>query len=355
MNTPLLLNSALSGLRAGDPSAGYWFPEQASQNAELVDDVYFFIYWVSIISFVIIVALMMFFVRRYKRSKPDHMPPKQSDHNTVLEIGWSIPVAVVGVILFYFGAIGYIDAKTPPNDAYTINVRGYKWAWEFSYPNGATTTELFLPADTPVKLVMSSDDVIHSFFVPAFRLKQDVVPGRFTEIFFETKEPGIHHMFCTEYCGTSHSLMGTQVPADDYTPHECLQKVQGEDEPNLKGLVRVLPLEEFNDVIGCYSDPYQGKTPEESGLLVYQNNGCIGCHSIDGSKMVGPSFKGLWGNDRKFADGTSEKADENYIRNSILNPKGQVVAGYQPVMPTYQGRLSDEEIQFLIAYFKTLK
>lgn len=344
--TGLLMNSSL------DP-AGYWFPEQASQNAELVDDVYFFIYWVSIISFVIIVALMLLFVRKYKRNKPDHMPPKQSDHNTVLEVGWSIPVGIVGVILFYFGAIGYIDAKTPPNDAYVINVRGYKWAWEFSYPNGATSTDLYLPANTPVKLVMSSDDVIHSFFVPAFRLKQDVVPGRYTEIFFETKDPGTHHMFCTEYCGTQHSVMGTRVKVDQETKEEVTDPETGE--PVLENQVFVLPFEEFIQKIDELGNPYEGKTPEESGQLVYENKGCIGCHSLDGSKLVGPSFKGLWGSERKFADGSSTKADENYIRNSILNPKGQVVAGYNPVMPTYQGKLSDEEIQYVIAYFKTLK
>jgi len=330
----------------------FWFPTQASQNAELVDDVYYFIYWVSVISFVIIVALMMYFVRKYKRNKPDHMPPKQSDHNTILEIGWSIPVGIVGVILFYFGAIGYIDAKTPPNDAYVINVRGYKWAWEFSYPNGATTTDLLLPENTPVKLVLSSDDVLHSFFVPAFRLKQDVVPGRFTEVFFETKDPGTYRMFCTEYCGTQHSVMGTKVQLEDDQETPVTDE---NGDPVLQNLVKVMPFKEFQEAVKKAGNPYEGLEPVAAGQLVYQSKGCMGCHSIDGSKLVGPSFKGLWGAERKFADGSSEVADENYVRNSILNPKGQVVAGYNPVMPTYQGKLSDQEIQYVIAYFKTLK
>lgn len=342
----LLMNSSL------DP-AGFWFPDQASQNAELVDDVYFFIYWVSVISFVIIVGLMLFFVRKYKRNKPDHMPPKQSDHNTVLEVGWSIPVGVVGVILFYFGAIGYIDAKTPRSDAYVVNVRGYKWAWEFSYPNGATSTDLYLPANTPIKLVISSDDVLHSFFVPAFRLKQDAVPGRYTEIFFETKEAGTHHMFCAEYCGTQHSMMGTRVKVDPESQEKVMDPETGQ--PMLENQVFVLPQADFEQKLKELGNPCEGLDAASCGKLLYAKKACIGCHSVDGSKIVGPTFKGLWESDRKFADGTSAKADENYIRNSVLNPKGQVVAGYNPVMPTYQGKLSEEDIKSIIAYIKSLK
>lgn len=324
----LAANLSGLGLEPNDGST-YWFPPQASNHADLVDTVYYFIYWVSVIAFVLIVIMMVHFARKYAKKKKDDLPKSQSDHNTILEIGWSLPVLIVGAILFYFGAIGYIDAKTPPPGAYEIRVRAYKWAWEFTYPNGATSPDLHLPANTPIRLVMSSDDVLHSFFVPAFRTKQDVVPGRYNDLYFEATQTGEFNLFCAEFCGTKHSEMIAKAI--------------------------VYSEAEFAQVLDKLANVLEGLSPEEGGQKVIEMKGCKQCHSIDGTTGVGPSFKGIYGADRPLASGGSKKADDNYIRTSILDPKADVVQGFNPVMPTFKGKIKDEEIDAIIAYLKSIK
>ena len=308
----------------------YWMPPPASNHATLVDDLYYFLYWTSVISFVLIVVVAGWFVWRYRsRGDQNEKAESQADHSTILEIAWSLPVFLVGLIAFYFGAVGYIDLRSPPDDAYEIRVTAYKWAWEFAYRNGATSPDLHVPVDRPVRLVMSSDDVIHSLFIPAFRVKQDIVPGRYSDAWFEPLTAGEFQGFCTEYCGTKHSEMLFKVVVHP----------SGE-------------FEQWLQEAGNILDKYP---PEEAGKLLVAQKGCPQCHSVDGTNGIGPSFKGIWATQRGLVDGSNVKVDENYIRSSILNPQAQVAAGYRPVMPTFRGKLKDREIDAIIAYLKTLK
>jgi len=310
-------------------SDSFWMPPSAATNADLVDYVYFFLYWTSVISFVLIIGALVHFAWRYRQKSRDERPGRGSSHNTLLEVSWSLPVAGVSVFIFYFGAVGYIDAKTPPREAYEIKVDAFKWGWAFTYPNGHVDSDLHVPQGEPVRLVMGSQDVIHSLFIPAFRIKQDVVPGRYTSTWFEATRPGTYDIFCAEYCGTRHSEMRAQVVVE--------------------------PPLEFRAWLEDAGGSLDDLPPAEAGEKLFARNACAGCHSVDGTPKVGPTLKGLFGRERVFADGTRATADENYIKQSILNPKGQLVAGFGPVMPTFAGRLEDGEIDAIIAYIKTLE
>jgi cytochrome c oxidase subunit 2 len=211
-----------------------------------------------------------------------------------------------------------------------IIVTGKKWLWEFEYPDGTRSlNDLHVPVNKPVKLIMHAEDVIHSFYVPAFRLKRDVLPGRYTELWFTATEPGVHQVYCTEYCGKGHSDMLARIYVD--TPEEYEVFLREGDEQ-----VRKMPLKDL-------------------GKLVYENKGCATCHSIDGSRGQGPSFKGIWGKTERGANGKEYLVDENYIRESILMPNAVVVQGYEPIMPTFQGLLREREILGVIEYIKSLQ
>jgi cytochrome c oxidase subunit II len=221
-----------------------------------------------------------------------------------------------------------MHASVAPAESYEIAVTAKKWAWSFTYPTGATTSELHVPAGRPVKLLMSSQDVLHSFFVPEFRVKQDVVPGSYTSVWFHAIEPGEFTLLCTEYCGTAHSSM--------------LAKVVVHEE------------REFQEWLEGVSDAGKGLTPVEFGQKLYTTAQCNTCHSVDGRRLIGPTWQGIYNAERRLRDGTTVIADENYLRDSILNPAAQIVEGYPPVMPSYKGQLRDAEIDALIAYMKTL-
>jgi cytochrome c oxidase subunit 2 len=242
---------------------------------------------------------------------------------------------------------------TPPADAYQIVVEGQKWSWLFTYPNGHVDSVLHVPVDTDVQLVLTSMDVIHSLYIPAFRLKRDVVPGRYSKMWFRATEPGEYPVFCAEYCGTGHSDMLTTCVV--HPPGEFALWLENAD-----------PLKKLSDeqYAAYLADPgafiaanpdIQGlQTPGDMGRELYTKKGCAQCHSVDGSAGTGPTFKGLFGKSRGMQDGSVADADENYLRQSILEPNAQVVAGYQAVMPTYQGRLEEREIAALIAYLQSL-
>jgi cytochrome c oxidase subunit 2 len=310
-----------------DPT--FWMPAQASNHAALVDNIYYFLYWASVISFVAVIAAGGWFVLKYRARDINDKALSQVDHSTTLELTWTLPVFGVAAVAFYFGVMGFVDMKTPPDDAYEVNVTAYKWAWAFTYANGHTDGNLHIPAGRPVKLTMASDDVLHSFFVPAFRVKQDVVPGRYTQVWWEAMEPGEYQIFCTEYCGTKHSEMLAKVI------------VHTEDD-----------FAKWLDSVGNILDRLP---PEEAGKLLATQRGCLACHTLDGAKGVGPTFKGAWGSTRKLADGADQVMDENYVRQSVMEPQSQIVAGYPPVMPTFKGKLDDREISAIIAFLKSLK
>ena len=205
-------------------------------------------------------------------------------------------------------------------------VEGQKWNWSFTYPNGYVDANLHVPVDRPVQLVMSSADVIHSLYVPVFRIKQDVVPGRYSKVWFEATEPGEYDLFCAEYCGTSHS--------------------------DMLALVVVHPPGEFEAWLEQASNFLETMSPVDAGRKLFQVRGCMQCHSMDGSAKTGPTLLGVFGRSENMANGTTLTVDENYIRESILEPNARVVAGFEPVMPTYQGRLKDAEIMAIIEYLK---
>ncbi|QDU41177.1 Cytochrome c oxidase subunit 2 precursor [Maioricimonas rarisocia] len=323
------LGISLTGLLAAGNDGTIAFPSQGSTVAPAVDSLFYIITAISAFFFVLIVAVMIYFVVRYRR-RPGHDVEKSPSHNTALEITWSVIPGLLLVYIFAQGFLTFLDMRKPPEGAYEIQVVGRKWSWAFQYPNGVVQNELHLPLDRPVRLVMSSEDVIHSLFIPAFRVKQDLVPGRYSKVWFRTTKPGEYRLYCAEYCGQQHSTM-----VADVIVHEA-----GEFEPWLQAEV-----DRMNDL-----------PPAELGELLYQRQGCVQCHAIDNNTTgkVGPSFLGTFGTEQPLADGQTVTVDENYIRQSILDPVSQVRAGYQPVMPTYQGRLKDREINALVEFIKSL-
>ncbi len=317
----------------------FFFPAQNSTFAPTVDALYYFIFWISVFFLTLITALMVFFVVKYRRIDGVE-PPESPGHNTLLELSWSILPAFIVLIIFGWGFAGYVDMRSPPDEAYEINVTASMWSWQFRYPTGAISKELHLPAGKPVKLIMQSKDVLHSLFVPAFRVKQDVVPGRYTGLWFEALEPGTFTLFCAEYCGQQHSDMHTTVVIHNTDP----SKTDLNNHPN------------FDTWLDDASDPIKDGEPlHESGKRITEILGCVQCHSNDGSKKVGPTFKGSFGTTRKLQSGKTVTVDENYIRQSILDPNSQVAQGFDPKMPSFKGTIKDEWIDAVIAYFKHLK
>jgi len=315
------------------------FPSQQSTFAANVDAIYYFIFWLSTFFFVIIVALMCYFVVKYRRVEGQE-PEKSPSHNTPLEVTWSVVPGILVLGIFWWGFTGYVDMRSPPAETYDINVTGQMWSWQFKYGTGAVDSELHVPVGTPVRLIMQSKDVIHSLFVPAFRVKQDVVPGRYSGLWFEATEVGTFDLFCTEYCGQKHSDMITKVV------------VHATDEA---GVTDEVP-QTFDKWLEVASDPLEGgRIPlEQAGEKVIGMFGCLQCHSIDGSKKVGPSFKGHFGQQVQTRDG-SVLMDENYIRESILEPNAKIRQGYDPKMPSFKGAMKDEWIDAVIAYIKSIQ
>ena len=335
-----LISASLFSWFASEPAPGqpvspasdqFWLPDNASTFTDDYDTLFMGIMWLSVIGTAGVVWAMIQFCVKYRATSREANEPAESqlDHSNALELAWSIPPLLIVLVLFVGGFKGMVDLTTPPADAYEIQVTGQKWKWLFTYPNGHTDDTLHVPKDKPVRMVINSVDVIHSLYLPSFRTKMDAVPGRYTQLWFKATKAGTSPIFCAEYCGTAHSDMITTVTVHD-----------GEG---------------FEDWLAEAEEQMENKPPAELGELLYKQQGCATCHSIDGSAKTGPTFKGLWGKDEKLADGKSVKVDENYIRESILEPQAKIVAGYSPAMPTYKGKLSDKKINGIIAYMKTLK
>lgn len=305
-----------------------WMPPQASSVAPVVDHIFYFILGVSIFFFVLIVAAMVYFIWRYRMRSPGAPATGRATHNTALELTWSIIPLILVVIMFYAGFKGFVSMMTPAADGMDIRVRAYKWGWEFNYPGGHSDSDLHIPKGQPIRLTLESADVIHSFWVPAFRIKRDAVPGRYNRIHFEATEPGDYLALCAEYCGTSHSTMLAMVRV--YDSHDAW----------LAWLTRA--ADPFGD------QRYQ--TYADIGRVLYTRR-CATCHSVDGSGGTGPTFKGLYESQRQFTDGTTAIADDNYIRESILYPQRKIVQGYAGVMSAFP-TLSDRDITALIEFIK---
>lgn len=347
----------------GDYTDTFWFPEQASSFDGEVDWVYDLILWISLAFFIPIAGCIFWFSIKYLKRKGEKAE-SQITHNTPLELAWSILPSFLLVWMFIQGAWSFLDMRTAPEGAYDIGVQAFKWGWTFDYGGGTFHPELHILVDEPTKLSMRSSDVIHSLFVPAFRAKKDIVPGRYNFMWFKPTLPSekvsaeelaeaeawtaknggewdyhrwqftqdgyrFYDLYCTEYCGTNHSQMQTVV---------VVHKTQ----------------EELDAWIKQYSRRGADEAPAEYGEKLYNRRGCASCHSIDGSRRVGPSFQGFYDRKHDLGGNVTVDADSNYVRESILDPKAKVVAGYSPVMPSYKGQLSDDDIESLIAYLKTL-
>lgn len=304
------------------------FPQQASTAAGPIDLLYFWMIALTIFFVVLIAGLILVFTIRYRRRNEAEVP-QQISGSTRLEIGGMIPLLGLALVTFFWGAWLYMDLSQPPQDALEVYVIGKQWMWKTYHPDGQQEiNELHVPVGRPVKLTMTSQDVIHSFFIPAMRVKQDVLPGRYTTLWFEATQTGVFHLFCTEYCGTDHAGM--------------------------VGSVTVLDEAGYQDwLAGEGSDPVGMGSTQDEGQALFADLGCAGCHRMDGTGP-GPNLVGIFGETVPLEDGGTAVVDENYIRESILDPQAQIHEGYQPIMPTYEGQVTEEQILQLITYIRSL-
>jgi cytochrome c oxidase subunit II len=302
-------------------------PEQASTFAPHVDALY--VYLIAITAFFTlgITAVLIFFAVKYRRRDPAELP-RPIHGSMALELTWTIIPLMISMTIFVWGASIFFKAYRAPQQAMEIYVVGKQWMWKFQHQTGQREiNELHVPVGARVKLTMTTEDVIHSFYVPAFRIKQDVVPGRYLQTWFEATRPGKYYLFCAEYCGTNHSGMGGYVYVMEPT---------------------------------AYQQWLAGGTGTESaasqGQKLFQERGCASCHQVEpaGQQGRGPTLYGLFGKQQAVEGDGTVTVDEAYIRESILNPQAKLAAGFQNIMPTFQGQLNEEQILQLVAYIRSL-
>lgn len=307
-----------------------FLPEQASTFAEQVDTLYFVLIGLSSTITIVIVALIVYFGIKYRRrSVADRSNPVTT--SLKLELAWMGGLLILALITFTWSARLYFHMYRPPSDTLDIYVVGKQWMWKFQHPSGQREiNELHVPVNRPIKLIMSSEDVIHSFYVPAFRVKHDVIPGTFVTAWFEATQVGEYHLFCAEYCGALHAGMIGRVIVMDQRDYQV-----------------------WLSAGGAAAGPPAGASLAEAGEELFQNLGCSSCHRMDDSG-VGPPLAGLFGQPVPLESGEIVIADEAYIRESIYFPQEKIVAGYPPVMPAYEGQISEEEMLQLVAYITSL-
>lgn len=303
---------------------------QGSDFAREVDFVYMSLFWLSVVLFVGIVGAAAYFSWRY-RFKAGRVTPHQT-HNTMLEVIWTVIPTLVVIAIFFWGVNGYMKFAVPPGEAMEVQVVGKQWLWTFEYPDGTrSVNEMHVPVNKNVRLVMSSEDVLHDFYVPDMRIKRDIIPGRYTQEWFRANQGAIgeHVATCAEYCGKGHSDMHAKLFVDTQADYDKWMATGGTE--------------------------YLDYSPEAWGKIQWDRKGCSTCHSIDGSASKGPTWKGIWGTMVKLNDGKSVLVDEAYVRESMMLPQAKIVAGFDPIMPTFQGLLRENEINGLIAFIKSLK
>lgn len=316
----------------------------AANFTSTVDNVFLFVLAVSVVLLFLITFLMVYFVFKYNRRR--NPQPKDIHGNVALELVWTLIPVILVLAMFYYGMIGYRDMKTVPEDAMHVKVTGRMWSWGYTYDNGLQTDTLFVPVGKPVKVDIESADVIHSFFIPAFRIKQDAVPGQTFYLWFTAEKPGNYEVMCAEYCGLQHSYMLSHLVALPEKEFEVWYASKS-------GGISV----SGGETSAAGASKPSAKLAEQGAELV-KVKGCVACHSLDGSQIVGPTFKGLFGKtEHVLVDGKEEEitVDEAYIHESILNPNAKITKGFQPLMPPMEGQLTEEEIQAIIEFLKGVK
>jgi len=309
-------------------------PQNASNFVAGVDLAFMIILGVSIFFLVAITIVMLIFIKKYRRDR--HPKAVQNEGSTKLEIIWTVIPLMLVLVMFYFGWMGWRPMKKPPEDARRVTAIARMWNFKFEYENGKLTDSLYVPVNQPVVLDLVALDVLHSLYIPAFRVKEDMVPGNEKQMWFVPGELGSYDLFCTEYCGLEHSYMYTGV--------------------------RVMPEDEFEewlkDTTAVTQPVDENLTPADQGYQILVKNGCNACHSSDGSKLVGPSYLGHWGEMRAVeaeVEDTEVLFDEDYVRRSIYEPNAEIAEGYNTgLMLSYEGLVSEEEVELIIEYIKSL-
>lgn len=303
------------------------FPEQASTVAARVDSLFFFILGVSGLFATLIATLVVVFALRYRR-RAEHSLAPSSAGNLPLEIGWSVVPLGLALVMFGWGASLFVTMRRAPEDALNVFVVGRRWMWKVQHLEGRREiNELHVPVGRPVKITMTSEDVIHDFFVPSFRVKMDAVPGRYTTLWFEATKPGRYHLFCAEFCGSQHSRMIGRVIA--MGPAEFQAWLAGDAGAAAVSMV-------------------------EAGGRLFAQLGCATCHKPS-AEGRGPILAGVAGKRVELVGGASVVADDTYLRESILDPQAKVTKGFQPIMPTYKGLVSEDQLLQLMEYIKSLE
>lgn len=287
-----------------------------------VDALFIFLVIVSGLMTLLIFTAVIYFAARYRHQRG--VPAEQIEGSTPLEVTWSIIPLIIFLVIFAWGALVFVKSRTPPRDSTEVYVVAKQWMWKMEHAEGQREiNELHVPVGRDVKLIMTSQDVIHSFFVPAFRMKQDVLPGRYTVAWFRATQPGTYHLFCSQYCGTQHSGMIGSIVVMEPAQYEAWMN-------------------------GGSTGPLSA-----AGEKLFAELGCSTCHRTD-TQGRGPNLQGVFGKPVLLQDGRTVTADENYVRESILDPGAKVVNGFKPVMPTFQGLVSEEQLNALVAYVKSL-
>ncbi len=337
--------------------AGGSLPLQGSTLASSWDHLYLFLVWISVFFFILVVGAMIYFAVKYHHSVVKKTQYITGSH--ILEGIWIVVPTILLLGIFAWGYFVYHEMVQPPADAYEIRVIGRQWSWQFQYDTGKTTNgDLYVPLNRPVRLVMTSEDVLHSFFIPNFRIKQDVVPKMYTSVWFEATVPGRHQIYCAEYCGTSHSgMLGNVVVLDE---HQWKDWISGRKLGEIPRADQMMAVQEGGPQPATAEKP----AAEQAGLTLvsmshrgktlFNSRGCVACHSMENTRKIGPGLKDLYGSSVRLNNGKSVVANDQYLRNSIMNPMGEIVEGYPSSMPMYEGQLSGAEVNDLIAFIRSL-
>jgi cytochrome c oxidase subunit 2 len=333
-----------------------FLPEQASTIAREIDWLHYFVIAVTMLGAAGVTAFVLYYIVRYREGahRGAARPPDERPHHAPGGLSLRFELVVFGGLLGLFvlwwviGFRQFVRISEPPRDSLTIYVTGKQWMWSFAYPDGSGSNGvLFVPAGRPIRLVMTSRDVIHSFDVPAFRVKQDVLPGRATTMWFEARRPGRYPVYCAEYCGAQHSTMRAEVVA-----------LSGADyERSLQGLARlaIAPPRPGASSAPGEAEPAEPLSLAAVGQRVAADAGCLRCHTTDGTPHIGPTWAGLYGAEIPLEGGARAIADEAYLTSSMMDPAAQLHLGFQPVMPSYQGLLTAAQIGALVEYIRSLR